>query len=123
MPEILGLVGNARKANRLINELERANLWALNDGGWTIHDYFSYQPDPQKQAAGRARAQQALSTRSAPSRTRPVPVPLGVNNPSVGSPDDDCSIESRGWTGGEESTGEVLGRFKPRQSGPHKEAI
>jgi hypothetical protein len=74
MPQILGLVGNARRAERLINELTSAKLWRKSGTHYTIHDYFSYQPDPKKVFAGRVsaatRAQHAVEQ-----VLNPVPVP------------------------------------------------
>lgn len=62
-------------------ELVRARLWEKTEGGWLIHDYFEYQPDPIKQSAGRkgglasvqARAQ-AGGKHAAQAPSRPVPV-------------------------------------------------
>lgn len=62
-------------------ELVRAKLWERAEGGYLIHDYFEYQPDPIKRAAGRkggivsaqARAQAAVKhAAQPPSRTVPV---------------------------------------------------
>lgn len=116
------LAGSGRRVQRLIDELVLATLWVVDGTDWLIHDYLLYQPDPTKQAAGRAGGQASAQARAqadrkqsgqasaqAPSRTRPVPV--GVIPPEVPL-SDAVSIKSRGWRGGEEGIGAVLQRFK-----------
>lgn len=116
------LVGTGRRVQRMVTELVLATLWVEDGPDWLIHDYLLYQPDPTKQAAGRAGGQASAQARAQadrkhgaqapaqpPSRTRPVPV--GVITPEVPL-QDDCSIESRGWRGEEEDIAVVLQRFK-----------
>ena len=113
-----------RRGLRSAAELVTATLW-LVDGvvGWIIHDYFSYQPNPDKQRAGRIGGQASAQARAQASAVAPAQAllnprtrtrPVGVENPSVGSPpnDETLTIASRGWRGGAESTGEILERFK-----------
>lgn len=133
--DLVTIYGRGRRGRTLADELVDAGLWTVEDWGWQIHDYLQYQPDPVKQAAGKAGGEASAQARAAakakhdaqaravpvaedpaqpPSRTRPVPVPLGVENPSVGSPpvDNSVSISSRGWRGEEEHIGAVLQRFQ-----------
>ena len=84
------LVGaGAQRRTHLARELVDATLWTEEDWGWQIHDYLLYQPDPTKQAAGRAGGQASAQARAQAEgkqpasvllkhvlkpRTRPVPV-------------------------------------------------
>jgi len=85
MVQILGLVGSARRAERLITELVSRKLWRKSGDVYKVHDYFNYQPDPKKVFAGRVsaatRAQHAVEQ-----VFNPVPVPsrpVGVIPPVV----------------------------------------
>ena len=85
-------------------ELEEGGLWeVIGHARWIIHDYFLYQPDPQKSRAGQAGGQASAQARAQAEgkqppkqmlkqvlkqNSSPVPVPIpvaeeGVENPPV----------------------------------------
>lgn len=95
--EVVAMLSGTRRGavsnpSRSCRELVAARLWEKAEGGYLIHDYFEYQPDPIKQAAGRkggivsaqARAQAGVKHAAQPP-SRPVPVKEEESNwgPSI----------------------------------------
>ena len=130
-------VRGRKKPLAVIEELVQLGAWERVCDGYLIHDWPTYLPPRAKQRvidwqnSKRAESTNLIDIQSvieprldadySPGIARiPIPesrspYPVGSKEPpSVGSHDsDDCSIESRGWIGGEESTAEVLRRFNP----------
>jgi hypothetical protein len=48
-------------AAMVVGDLVQAGVWEEADGGWLIHDYFSYQPSKEEVLAERAAARERMS--------------------------------------------------------------
>lgn len=76
-----GMIGRLtpRRTKALVEELVKAGLWHLADGGYDIHDFLTYQPSREdvlrRRAADSARKPRQNPNGIAPESKRPVPDP------------------------------------------------
>jgi hypothetical protein len=57
---ILHRLSDRRRPEELAARLVACGLWEVTEGGWTIHDWFDYQPSRERVEADRQAAQQRM---------------------------------------------------------------